>query len=313
MRIAAWLLSVYLCACATPVPRAPPVAPEGATPVGPFVPEARALFEGCVPVPDTEDSRLYRCDGLTVWLAERGDLTRALALDEAQARVTQRLGAGVTFVEDALPLMGRPWPTLRFELCAAGGCRAGGYVTAVTGELDRVRQLGCVARAQERPLLARCVELFEYLASNGNPEGEALGAEALLVPPRLPWRALAVPSDCQLSTSTARAGRIRCADASMMWSLYQPARSDETSRWRARSVEALREALPGAGPVEEVPCRLENLDTRCERFTVPSPEGPLVVWTAAVEWEGRGLFAACSHRASALPYPAVCNGAFTLP
>jgi len=317
MRTAAWLLSVYLagalCACATPLPRVPPVAPEGATSVGPFVPEARALFEGCVAVPDTQDSRLYRCDGLTLWLTERGDLTRQLALSEAQALVTQRQGPGVTFTEEALPLAGRPWPALRFEVCAEGDCRAGGYVTAVTGELDRVRQLGCVARANARPLLARCVELLEYLASNGNPEGEVLGAHALLVPPRLPWRALAVPSGCQLSASTARAGRIRCADSSMMWSLYTPARSDVTSWWRARSVEALQEALPGAGPVEEVPCRLEQLSTRCERFTVSSPEGPLVVWTAAVAWEGHALFAACSHLASERPFPAVCNGAFTLP
>ncbi|WNZ62890.1 hypothetical protein QEG98_03480 [Myxococcus sp. MxC21-1] len=148
------------------------MAPEGATPVGPFLPEARALFEGCTPVPDRADSRLYRCDGVTVWLTEREDLTPEQALTEAQARITERLGPGATVVE---------------------------------------------------------------------------------------------------------------------------------------------EALPGAGPVEEVPCRLENLDTRCARFMVPSSEGPLLVWAAAVTWEDRALFAACSHRASEPPYPAVCNGAFTLP
>ncbi|AKQ69507.1 putative lipoprotein [Myxococcus hansupus] len=311
------MLSVYLagalCACAMSPARVPPVAPEGATSVGPFVPEARDLFEGCVPVPDSERSRLYRCEGLTVWLAERDGMTLEQALAEAQVRVTQRLGAGVTSVEDALPLAGRPWPAVRFEACAAGDCRAGGYVSAVTGELDRVRQLGCVARANARPLLARCVELLEYLASNGTPEGEPLGADALLVPPRLPWRPLAVPDGCQLSVSTARSGRLRCEDASFLWSLYTPARPAVTARWRSRSVEALWESLPGAGAVEEVSCQLENLDTRCSRFTVPAPEGALVVWAAAVEWEDRALFAACSHRASEAPFPAVCNGAFTLP
>ncbi|MFP2959840.1 hypothetical protein ACLEPN_18905 [Myxococcus sp. 1LA] len=317
MRTAAWLLWVYLagalCACATPAPRVPPVAPEGATPVGPFLPEARALFDGCTPVPDRADSRLYRCDGLTVWLAEPEELTRERALAEAQARVTERLGPGATVVEEALPLAGSPWPSVRVEVCEAGDCRAGGYASAVSGTLGRVRQLGCVARDNARPLLARCLELLESLASNGSPEGETLGADALLIPPRLPWRAMAVPDGCQLAASTARAGRIRCEGASLLWSLYQPARSDVTERWRSRSVAELVDALPGAGPVEEVPCRLENLDTRCARFTVPSPEGALLVWAAAVTWEDRALFAACSHLASESPYPAVCNGAFTLP
>ncbi len=317
MRTAAWLLSVYLagalCACATAPARIPPVAPEGATSAGPFVPEAREAFEGCVPVPDSERSRLYRCEGVTVWMAERDGMTLEQALAEAQVRVTERLGAGVTSVEEALPLAGRPWPAVRFEACAGGDCRAGGYVAAVAGDLDRVRQLGCVARANARPLLARCVELLEYLASNGSPEGEALGADALLVPPRLPWRALAVPDGCQLSASTARSGRIRCAEASFLWSLYTPAQAEVTARWRARSVEELWESLPGAGGVDEVPCRLENVDTRCSRFTVPAPEGALLVWAAAVDWEEWALFAACSHLASEAPYPAVCNGAFTLP
>ena len=277
------------------------------------MPEARDVFEGCAPVPDSERSRLYRCEGLTVWMSERDGMTLEQALAEAQGRVTQRLGAAVTSVEDALPLAGRPWPAVRFEACSQGDCRAGGYVAAVTVELDRVRQLGCVARANARPLLARCVELLEYLASNGNPEGEPLGADALLVPPRLPWRALAVPGECQLSASTARSGRIRCAEASFLWSLYTPAQSEVTARWRSRSVEELWESLPGAGEVEEVPCRLENLDTRCSRFTVSAPEGALRVWAAAVQWENRALFAACSHPASETPFPAVCNGAFTLP
>lgn len=317
MRTAARLLWVYLagalCSCAAPTLRVSPVAPEGATPVGPFLPEARALFEGCTPVPDRADSRLYRCEGVTVWLTEREDLTPELALAEAQARITERLGPGATVVEEALPLAGNPWPSVRVEACEAEECRAAGYASAVTGTLGRVRQLGCVVRAPVRPLLARCLELLESLASNGSPEGETLGREALLIPPRLPWRALAVPDGCQLAASTARAGRIRCEGASLLWSLYEPAQSQVTEHWRSQSVAELVDALPGAGPVEEVPCRLERLDTRCARFTVPSPEGPLLVWAAAVTWEDRALFAACSHRASEPPYPAVCNGAFTLP
>ncbi|WIG94635.1 hypothetical protein [Myxococcus sp. SDU36] len=317
MRTAARLLWVYLAgalgSCAAPASRVSPVAPEGATPVGPFLPEARALFEGCTLVPDRADSRRYRCDGVTVWLTEREGMTREQALQEARARISQRLGPGATVVEEALPLAGSPWPSVRVEACEAEACRAAGYASAVAGALGRVRQLGCVVRAPVRPLLARCLELLESLASNGSPEGETLGREALLVPPRLPWRALAVPDGCQLAASTARAGRIRCERAALSWSLHEPAQAQVTERWRSRSVAELVDSLPGAGPVEEVPCRLENLDTRCARFTVPSPEGPLRVWAAAVTWEDRALFAACSHLASEPPYPAVCNGAFSLP
>ncbi|MCP3136258.1 hypothetical protein [Pyxidicoccus xibeiensis] len=311
---AVYLLGM-LGACAAPTPRVLPVAPEGATPVGPFVPEARALFEGCTPVPDSATSRTYRCDGLSLWVAEPTDLTADGALEEAKARIQRRLWEGLVVVQGELPLAGRAWPSARFSACGEGGgaCRAGGYVTVVTVELGRVRQLGCVARGDSRPALARCLELFEYLASQGNPEGEVLKEEALLVPPRLPWRALAVPQDCQLSASTSRAGRIRCGEASFVWSVYQPARGDVTRRWQLQSVEELAEALPGSGPVEEVPCLLESQRVRCTRFTAPTARGPLEVWSAAVEWEDRALFASCSFLSSETPFPAVCNGAFSLP
>jgi hypothetical protein len=78
-------------------------------------------------------------------------------------------------------------------------------------------------------------------------------------------------------------------------------------------VAELAESLPGSSPVEEVPCRLEGLSARCSRFTAPSDAGPLVVWAAAVEWEDRALFAACSFLSSEAPFPAACNGAFSLP
>ncbi|MFP2926506.1 hypothetical protein ACLESO_15055 [Pyxidicoccus sp. 3LG] len=315
-----WLLPVYvvgvLCACAAPTPRVSPVSPEGTTPVGPFVPEARALFEGCTPVPDSAISRTYRCEGLTVWVAEPKDLAVAGALEEGSSRIQRRLGDGLVVVKGELPLAGRSWPSVRFSACGAGGaepCRAGGYVTAVTAELGRVRQLGCVARGDSRPALARCLELFGYLATQGNPEGEVLDAAARVVPPRLPWRALAVPQDCQLAASTTRAGRIRCGEASFVWSVYRPARSDVTRRWKDLSVEELAAALPGSGPVEEVACRVEELPARCSRFTAPSARGTLEVWSAAVEWEDRALFASCSFLSSEAPFPAVCNGAFSLP
>lgn len=321
MRNAVWLLCLagMLCACPAPTPRVPPVSPEGATPVGPFVPEARALFEGCTPVPDSASSRTYRCDGLTVWLSEQKDTPVPQALAEARARVERRLGKDLVTVEGELPLAGQSWRSLRFAACEGGGpvdgerCRAGGYLTANVAALGRVRTLGCVARDNGLPALARCLELFGFMASRGNPEGEALDPDALLVPPRLPWRTLAVPQGCQLSASTTRAGRLRCGAASFVWSVYQPARSGVTASWKEQSVAELAESLPGASPVEEVPCRLEDLPARCSRFTAPSDAGPLTVWAAAVEWEDRALFAACSFLSSEAPFPAACNGAFSLP
>ncbi|MCP3101044.1 hypothetical protein LZ198_19395 [Myxococcus sp. K15C18031901] len=318
--VAAWWLAV-LGACAAPAPQVPPVAPEGSTPAGPLVPQARALFEGCTPFPDGVASRTYRCGDLTLWISEHAEAPVGPVLARARARVERRLGEGVAFVEGELPLAGRPWPSARFAQCqapgdmaSAGPCRAGGYVTSVAGRLGRQRELGCVARENARPLLARCLELFEYLATHGDPEGEPLDAATLLLPPRLPWRALAVPPGCHPTASTSRLGRIECADASLTWSVYRPARTAVTERWLAQSLAELRESLPGAGPVEEVSCRLEQLFTRCARFTVPSEKGPLVVWAGAVEWVDRALFAACAFPPALEPaFPSVCNGAFSRP
>lgn len=319
MRTAVWLLPAYLlsvlCACTAPTPRVPPVAPEGTTPVGPFVPEARALFEGCTSVPDRADSRTYRCGDVTVWMAEAKEGSLGDMLQRARERVTGRYGPGVVEVKGELPLAGGSWPSIRFAACpqVEGDCRAGGYAVAVTAGVGRLRGLRCVARGNTRPLLARCLELLEYTASHGNPEGDVLDTDALVQPPRLPWRALAVPRGCQLAVSTTRAGRIRCGDSSFTWNVYMPARTDVTARWRDQGVAELAESLPGAGPVEEVACRLENLPARCSRFTAPTANGPLVVWAAAVEWQDRALFASCSFLASEPPFPAACNGAFVLP
>lgn len=316
MRTAVWLLLCLLCACPAPTPRVPPVSPEGATPAGPFLPEARALFDGCVPVPDGVSSRTYRCEGLSVWIAEQKEAAIAQSLTDARARVERRLGPGLTVVEGELPLAGQSWRSLRFAACESPGserCRAGGYLASGLAALGRVRTVGCVARDNTPARLARCLELLNHLATNGNPEGDALDPDALLVPPRLPWRALAVPGGCQLSTSTTRAGRLRCGASSFVWSVYLPARSGVTAQWRTQSVAELAESLPGSSPVEEVPCRLEGLSARCSRFTAPSDAGPLVVWAAAVEWEDRALFAACSFLSSEAPFPAACNGAFSLP
>jgi hypothetical protein len=326
MRTAAWLLPAYLlgvlCACTAPTPKVPPVTPaEGATSVGPFVPEARALFEGCMSVPESADSRTYLCGDVAVWMAEAKSGSLADVFTRTRKRIMGRYGADVVEVKGELPLAGSSWPSSRFAACSRadggadveGDCRAGGYATAVTATGGRQRGLGCVARGNARPLLARCLELLEYVASHGNPEGDVLDPDALVLPPRLPWRALAAPRGCQLTLSTTRAGRIRCGDASFDWNVYRPARTNVTARWRGQGVAELAEALPGAGPVEEVPCRLENQPTRCARFTAPTEHGPLVVWAAAVEWEDRALFASCIFPAAEAPFPAVCNGAFSLP
>ncbi|NTX64346.1 hypothetical protein HUA74_27190 [Myxococcus sp. CA051A] len=313
---------MVLGACTTPAPHVPPVSPEGATPAGPFLPDARALFAGCTPVPDSASSRIYPCGDATVWLVERKDVPAARVLTLARARLVERLGEGVVVAEGALPLAERSWPAARFALCDVGdaglegpaSCRAGGYLVSVAGSLGRQRELGCVAKNNAQPALTRCLELLEYLAAHGNPEGESLDEAALLLPPRLPWRTLAVPEGCQPSLSTSRAGRIRCDDASLVWSVYRPARDEVTARWRDQSVAELRAALPGSSAVEEVACLLEERPSRCMRFTAPSPRGPVVVWTGAMQWDDRALFAACSFLASAEPaFPAVCNGAFSVP
>jgi hypothetical protein len=285
--------------------------------VGPFLPEARFLFDGCIPVPDSVSSRTYRCEGLTVWIAEQKEAPIPQALAEARSRVERRLGpGGLTVVEGELPLAGQSWSSLRFSACEASEperCRAGGYLAAGLASLGRVRTVGCVARDNARAGLARCLELLNHLATDGNPEGDVLDPDALLVPPRLPWRTLAVPEGCQLAASTTRAGRLRCGAASFVWSVYQPARGGVTERWGERSVAELAESLPGSSAVEEVPCELEGLPARCSRFTAPSDAGPVVVWAATAEWKDRALFAACSFLSSESPFPAACNGAFSLP
>ncbi|WP_338266135.1 hypothetical protein [Corallococcus caeni] len=306
-------------ACQASVPVAPAVPTVGVTPSGPFVDDARPLFDGCVPVPDTPTSRTYRCGALSVWLYEQSGLSEAQAVEAGRDRVHARLGPALTEVRGELPLAGLPHPSLRFEQCAGadggGPCPVGGYVTAVTPSAGRVRQLGCVAREPVRAGLGRCLELFAYLATRGNPEGDMLAPSSRVTPPRLPWRLLFLPEGCELAASTTRAGRIRCAAATFSWSVFWPAEpgSAQVQRWRDRSVEELRDALPGAGPVEVRDCFVEGLATRCVRFTAPAPEGggDVQVWAGGVDRQGWGMFAACSLPASAsFPFPTACNGVF---
>lgn len=311
----AW--GALLGACHATVPASPAVPLGGATPVGPFVEDARSLFEGCVPVPDSATSRTYRCGALSVWMQEQPGLSEAQAVDSGRVRVESRLGTDLKEVRGELPLGGQPHPSLRFEQCsgADGGCAAGGYVTAVTPSAGQVRQLGCVARDEVRAGLGRCLELFAYLATRGNPEGDALSPSALVTPPRFPWRVLYLPEGCELAASTTRAGRIRCAASTFSWSLFQPVwpGADQVERWRDRSAEELRDALPGARPVELRDCYVEGLATRCTRFTAPASDGSgdVQVWAGGVEQGGWGLFAACSLPASAsFPFPTACNGVF---
>jgi hypothetical protein len=303
-------------ACQASVPVSPAVPVVGATQAGPFVAQARALFEGCVPVPDSATSRTYRCGGLSVWLDEQTGLTEAQAVDSGRARVRARLGPTLKEAVGALPLAGKPHPSLRFAKCEGDRpCAAEGYVTAVTPLAGRVRQLGCVSRGAARADLGRCLELFAYLATKGNPEGDVLAPSSLVTPPRLPWRELAVPEGCALADSTTRAGRVRCETATFSWSVFQPVQpgTSQIERWRDQSVEELRDALPGSSPVEMRDCFVEGMPTRCARFTAPSPEGrgDVQVWAGGVDWRGRGLFVACGLPAGdTFPFPAACNGVF---
>ncbi|RYZ37807.1 MAG: hypothetical protein EOO71_26545 [Myxococcaceae bacterium] len=310
--------SLLLGACQATVPVAPAVPVVGSTPSGPFVAQAQALFDGCVPVPSSATSRTYRCGGLSVWLDELTNVTEAQAVAAGHARVRARLGLRLTEAPGELPLAGQSHPSLKFAKCAdlkgAEPCRAGGYITAVTTAAGRVRQLGCVARDNARADLGRCLELFGYLSTQGNPEGDALSPASLITPPFLPWRVLGVPEGCQLAASTTRSGRIRCDASTFSWSVFAPVQpgTSQVERWRDQSVEELRDALPGASPPEVVDCFMEGLATRCTRFTAPSSEGgpDVVVWTGGVDRDGQGLFAACVFPARAFPFPASCNGAF---
>ncbi|WP_147469265.1 hypothetical protein [Corallococcus sp. AB045] len=305
-----------LSACLASAPVAHAVPAEGVTPSGPFVDDARTLFDGCVPVPDSATSRTYRCGALSVWLHEQPGLSEAQAVDSGRARVQARLGPGLTEARGELPLAGQPHPSLRFEQCSReNACTVGGYVTAVTPSAGHVRQLGCVVRDDVRAGLGRCLELFAYLATRGNPEGDTLSPSALVTPPRLPWRVLYVPEGCEVADATTRAGRIRCAASTFSWSVFLPVLpgTGQVERWRDRSAEELRDALPGAGPVEVRDCYVEGLATRCVRFTAPAPEGggDVQVWTGGVNYKGWGLFAACSLPASApFLFPTACNGVF---
>lgn len=312
-------LLALLGACQASVPVSPAVPLVGATPAGPFAADARGLFAGCVSLPDSITSRTYRCGALSVWLEERTGQTEAQAVEAGLARVHARLGPVLTEVAGELPLAGQPHPSLRFAKCSGANgeapCAAGGYLTAVTPFAGRVRLLGCLARGNARPELGRCLELFAYLATRGNPEGDVLDLASLITPPRLPWRVLEVPEGCQLADSTSRAGRIRCPASTFSWSVFQPVEqgTSQVELWRDSSVEELRDALPGASPVEPRDCYLEGVATRCLRFTAPSLEGggDLQVWAGGLDWQGRGLFEACILPASAsFPSPASCNGAF---
>lgn len=315
MRISAPLLVLVLCAC-TPVPPRvpPPPSAAGKTPADPFLPESRPLFDDCTPLPNGGAERAYRCGDATAWVAESASWTPAEALRSGWERVRARLGPDVREARVELPLAGLPADTVRFSACEGKVCRGGGFLATVTAAAGRTRLVGCVARGDDsRPKRARCLELMQYLASHGNPEGLSLNPGELLRPPQMPWRYLAVPAGCRLAESTASQGRIACEAASFTWSLLPYVSRATIERWREQTVVDLQDTLPGAGAVERVPCVLEGLATQCARVRAPSERGEQVSWVAAVsKWE-HGLLVVCTGLSSEPSFPSACNDALTLP
>ena len=314
MRIAACLLMV-VCACAPATPRSPPpLSAVAATPADPFLPEARPLFDDCSPLPNGGAERAYRCGDATAWVAESSEWSPAEALRAGWERVRARLGPGVREARVELPLAGLPADTVRFSACEGETCRAGGFLAALTAAAGRTRLVGCVARGDDsRPKRARCLELMQYLASRGNPEGLSLDPGELLRPPQMPWRYLAVPAGCRLAESTASGGRITCDAASFTWSVLPFVSPAAIERWREQTVVELRDTLPGASPVERVPCVLEGVTTSCARVRVPGERGEQVTWVAAVGKWARGVLVMCSALSGEASFPAACNEALTLP
>jgi hypothetical protein len=247
-------------------------------------------------------------------VAESSTWSPEEALRVGWERVRARLGPGVREARVELPLAGLPADTVRFSACEGATCRAGGFLATVAGAGGRTRLVGCVARGDDsRPKRARCLELVQYLASNGNPEGLSLDVGELLRPPRMPWRYLAVPEGCRLAESTSSGGRLACETASLTWSLLPFVSPATIQRWREQTVVELQETLPGAGPVERVPCVLEGVETQCARVRAPGERGEQVSWVAAVgKWQ-HGVLVLCSGLAGEASFPAACNEALTLP
>lgn len=314
MRIAACLLMV-VCACAPVTPRSPPpLSAVAATPAAPFLPEARPLFDDCSPLPNGGAERAYRCGDATAWVAESSEWSPAEALRAGWARVRARLGPGVREARVELPLAGLPADTVRFSACEGETCRGGGFLAALTAAAGRTRLVGCVARGEDsRPKRARCLELMQYLASRGNPEGLSLDLGELLRPPQMPWRYLAVPAGCRLAESTASGGRIACDAASFVWSVLPFVSPAEIERWREQTVVELQDTLPGASAVERVPCVLEGVETSCARVRVPGERGEQVTWVAAVGKWARGVLVMCSVLSGEASFPPACNEALTFP
>lgn len=307
-----WLLWGVL-ACAPAASRVPPPPPTavGQTPAEPFVREALPLFEGCTPLPGLALERDYRCGDVTAWVGESSSVDTAEALRAGRERLRARLGAGVLESRVELPLVGQPWEAVRLSTCEGGTCR-GGYATAVAEPVGRTRSVGCVARGDGTPERSRCLELMEYLAARGNPEGLAL-EPAELVRPRLPWRYLEVPGGCRLAASTATGGRLVCEGASFTWETLAPSRgTDWVERWREQTLAELRDTLPGAGPVEGVACTVEGESTRCARLRSTGEGGEQVSWVGTASRWNRVVLVVCSYRGEGPGFPPACNGALEL-
>jgi hypothetical protein len=312
MRHAALWVLWGVFACVPAPPRTPAPLPEARlTPAAPFLPEALPLFEGCTPLPGMTAERDYRCGDVTAWVGESPSLNPAQALRAGRERLWARLGAGVSESRVELPLAGAPRAAVRLSTCEGGACR-GGYVSAVDVPTGLTRSVGCVARGDGTPERSRCLELMEYLAARGNPEGLALEPGAL-ARPLLPWRYLVVPAGCRLAESTATGGRLVCEDASFAWGTLAPARGmDWVGRWREQTVAELRDTLPGAGPVEYVGCRVEGVSTRCARLRSTGEGGEQVSWVGAAAKWNRVVLVVCSQAVDRPGFPPACNGSLEL-
>ncbi|XXF77587.1 hypothetical protein P2318_31725 [Myxococcaceae bacterium GXIMD 01537] len=302
-----WLCLLCACAPALRTPATPALVTR--TPADPFLAEALPLFDGCTPLPGATRERAYRCGGVTAWVAESSEWSPAEALRRGRERLAARLGPDVREGRTELPLAGLPEDTVRLS----SGAGAAGFVAALAGASGRTRLVGCVAREGGMPGRARCLELMQYLASRGNPEGLSLESSELLEPPQLPARFLSVPEGCRLGASTSTGGTITCGATSFSWSVFAPTRAALLERWREQTVAELQDTLPGAGPVERAACTLEGLPTACAVLRAPGEDGEQLSWVAAVPQWNRGLLVVCSFPASGSTFPAACNDALGVP
>jgi hypothetical protein len=190
------------------------------------------------------------------------------------------------------------------------GFAEGAVVPGIRGS----RLIFCTSQTTGKAQAQRCRRALEYLATKGTPDEVDLSpkwaGEAAILDHRL-----IVPEGCRLEEVDEHGGRLQCETGMLAWTVMDNRLMPSTSRWLDENVAMLRRLGGGGWSEEQVPCRVEEVDTRCARLQRRSDSGSALQAVAGTATKNsKALLVICVFQGDRTTRaPRLCNETLWLP